>query len=128
MDSITIMMIKTLLIISALSILVSCSYFNKDEIEIKNEKLSVTQATSFDVDKAQMGGKITEASVHGEIKNISDKVLKNIVLTYKFPRKKVQAKIKLLKPGQTLKFVTTRYKAVAPRPDFKLDNVTYDKN
>ena len=73
----------------------SCSYFKKTEYEVKKESLSLTQSTSFDVDKAQMGGKITEASVHGEITNISKKTMRDVVLTYKFPRAKVTAKIKL---------------------------------
>lgn len=116
-----------ILLLTGFSFLASCSYFNKTEYEVKKESLSLTQSTSFDVDKAQMGGKITEASVHGEITNISKKTMRDIVLTYKFPRAKVTAKIKFLKPGQTRKFATSRYKAHSSRPSFKLDNVTYTK-
>ena len=122
---------KTKFLVIAITLLIaatSCSYFNEKDIEVTNERLSVTQSTSFDVDKAQMGGKIIEASVHGDVTNITDKVLKNIVLTYKFPRQRVVAKIKLLKPGQTRKFATERYKATQARPSYKLDKVTYDKN
>ena len=75
-----------------------------------------------------MGGKIIEAAVHGEIKNISNKTLRDVVITYKFPRGKVNAKISFIKPGQTRKFATSRYKAIRARPSFKLENVTFTKD
>jgi len=119
---------KVLILLTAsLLILTSCDYFKDKDIEVKNERLSITSSTSFDVDKAQMGGKVIEASVQGEVTNLTKNVIKNLVLTYKFPRERVTAKIKLLKPGQTRKFATSRYKAHRARPSFKLDKVTYDK-
>ncbi len=121
---------KTKLLIIVLSFLIavtSCSYFKEKDIEVKNERLSVTQSTSFDVNKAQMGKQVMEASIHGEITNVGDKILSNIVITYKFPRDWAIAKIKLLKPGQTRKFTTTRYETTSTNPSYKLDNVTFDK-
>ncbi|MBL1214410.1 MAG: hypothetical protein D8M61_13780 [Ignavibacteriae bacterium] len=118
---------QLILLLTFLLLTASCGYFKKVDYEVKKESLSLTKSTSFDVNKAQMGGKITEASVHGEITNISEKTMRDIVITYKFPRDKVTAKIKFLKPGQTRKFATTRYKAHSARPSFKLGSVTYTK-
>jgi uncharacterized membrane protein len=116
-----------ILLFTTLFITTSCSYFKEKNIEVKNERLSITQKTSFDVDKAQMGKQVMEASIHGEITNVGDKILSNIVITYKFPRDWAIAKIKLLKPGQTRKFTTTRYETTSTNPSYKLDNVAFDK-
>ena len=116
-----------ILLFTTLFITTSCSYFKEKNFEVKNERLSITQKTSFDVDKAQMGKQVMEASIHGEITNVGDKILSNIVITYKFPRDWAIAKIKLLKPGQTRKFTTTRYETTSTNPSYKLDNVTFDK-
>ena len=116
-----------ILLFTTLFITTSCSYFKEKNVEVKNERLSITQKTSFDVDKAQMGKQVMEASIHGEITNVGDKILSNIVITYKFPRDWAIAKIKLLKPGQTRKFTTTRYETTSTNPSYKLDNVTFDK-
>ncbi len=116
-----------ILLFTTLFITTSCSYFKEKNVEVKNERLSITQKTSFDVDKAQMGKQVMEASIHGEITNVGDKILSNIVITYKFPRDWAIAKIKLLKPGQTRKFTTTRYETTSTNPSYKLDNVAFDK-
>ena len=72
-----------------------------------------------------MAKQLSEAQVEGTAQNVSDKTLKNIVITYKIGRQSVTAEIASLKPNQKVKFVTTKHKTKKTAPQYKLESIKY---
>jgi len=122
------MRINLLVIIVLLfSFLTACDLLKNEEIVILNDQLTSSVNSSFDIEAPQISQPLKEASVKGTVQNVSDKILKNIVITYKIARGKVTAKISLLKPNQTSNFTTSIYKTKRSTPEYELESITYSE-
>jgi hypothetical protein len=96
----------------------------KEVLEIRAEK-SLSTAHSMDVDAPAISPS-RSGSVAGTVKNISDKVVTNIVLKYKMDAKPVEARIDRLEPGETKSFSTQSVGLRYADPSFFLEEKTYD--
>ncbi|HSL89092.1 MAG TPA: hypothetical protein VK870_07315 [Ignavibacteriaceae bacterium] len=112
-------------------LLVAAGYFayeylikEKEVLEINADKLLST-AHSMDADAPALSPTRTGA-VGGTVKNISDKVVTNIVLKYQMDAKPVEARIDRLEPGETKNFSTQSVSLRYADPSFYLEEVTYD--
>lgn len=111
---------NSLLIIAILfSILTACDLLKNEDVVILNDRLTSSQKSGADLEAPSISQPLKEAKVQGTVKNISDKTLKNIVITYKLARGTVSAKISLLKPNQTAKFTTSKYKTKRSMPKYE---------
>lgn len=101
-------------------------YFIKEKqvLEIKAEK-SLSTAHSMDIDAPAISPSRSGA-VAGTVKNISDKVVTNILLKYQMDSKPVEARIDKLEPGETKSFSTQSVGLRYADPSFFLEEVTYD--
>lgn len=96
----------------------------KEVLEIKADK-SLSTAHSMDADAPALSPSRTGA-VAGTVKNISDKVVTNIVLKYKMDAKPVEARIDRLEPGETKNFSTQSVPLRYADPSFFLEEKTFD--
>lgn len=97
---------------------------DKEVLEIKAEK-SLSTAHSMDADAPAISPS-RSGSVAGTVKNISDKVVKNIVLKYQMDSKPVEARIDRLEPGETKSFSTQNVSLRYADPSFFLEESTYE--
>ena len=107
-------------------ILTNCEFGSSSKVEITSANIQLSQNSSFDINAPNINAPITKASVKGKVQNKGEKTVKNVVITYKFPRDVVTAKISTLKPGQKANFVTNTYNSRRRTPDYKLESITYD--
>ncbi len=96
----------------------------KPVLEIKADKF-LTTAHSMDVDAPAISPS-RQGAVQGTVRNISDKVVTNIVLKYQMDAKPVEAKIDRLEPGEVKSFSTQSVKLRHADPSFFLEEVTHD--
>ena len=97
---------------------------NKPVLEIKADK-SVTTQNSMDPDAPAM----TPArfgSVQGTATNVSDNLVKNIVLYYQLNGKPVNARIDQLAPGETKNFTTQTVRLTHVEVTFFLEDMKYE--
>ena len=101
-------------------------YLLKDKtvLEIKADK-SITTEHSMDVDAPAMAPS-KFASVQGTVKNVSDKVVTNIVLKYKLNAQPVETRIDQLEPGETKKFSTQSVRLTHVEVNFFLEEMSYE--
>ena len=119
---------NSLLIIGLLFLLLAaCDLLKDEDVVILNASLTSSQKSGMDVDAPSISQPLKEAKVEGNIQNVSDKTLKNIVITYKIARGTVTAKISSLKPNQKSKFATTKYQTKKAMPKFELESITYSE-
>ena len=119
---------NSLLIIAILfSILTACDLLKNEDVVILNDRLVSSQKSGVDLEAPSMSQPLKEAKVQGAVQNVSDKTLKNIVITYKIARGKVSAKISLLKPNQKSNFTTSSYKTKRAAPKYELESITYSE-
>ncbi len=119
---------NSILILAALFLFVyACDLFKAEEIVILNDRLSSSSKSGMNFDNPSMAKQLSEAHVEGTAQNVSDKTLKNIVITYKIGRQSVTAEIASLKPNQKVKFVTTKHKTKKTAPKYKLESIKYSE-
>lgn len=113
-------------------LLVAAGYFaydnfikEKQALEIKAEK-SLSTGHSMDADAPAISPS-RSGSVVGTVKNISDKVVTNIVLKYQMDSKPVEARIDRLEPGETKRFSTQSVSLRYADPSFFLEETLYDQ-
>ena len=101
-------------------------YLLKDKtvLEIKADK-SITTEHSMDVDAPAMAPS-KFASVQGTVKNVSDKVVTNIVLKYKLNAQPVETRIDQLEPGETKRFSTQNVRLTHVEVTFFLEEMSYE--
>ncbi len=101
-------------------------YLLKDKtvLEIKADK-SITTQHSMDVDAPALSPS-KFASVQGTVKNVSDKVVTNIVLKYKLNAQPVEARIDQLEPGETKNFSTQSVRMTHVEVTFFLEEMSYE--
>jgi len=116
-----------LIIVILFSFLTACDLLKNEEIVIINDQLDFSMRSSVDLEAPSMSQPLKEAKVKGTIQNTSDKTLKNIVITYKFARGTVTAKVSSLKPNQTSNFTTSIYKTKRATPQYELESITYSE-
>jgi hypothetical protein len=113
------------IVVALVSVLFSCDLLKKEEVKILNDNLVTKTKSGMDLESASMAKQLTNAKIEGTVKNVSEKTLKNIVITYKIGRTAVTAKIASLKPDQKIKFTTTGYKSNQKNPKYHLESITY---
>jgi hypothetical protein len=96
----------------------------KTVLEIKADK-SITTEHSMDIDAPALSP-TRYASIHGTVKNVSNKTVTNIVLKYKLNAQPVEARIDQLEPGETKNFSTKSLRMTHVEVTFFLDNMSYD--
>ena len=96
----------------------------KTVLEVKADK-SISTQHSMDVDAPALAPK-RYGSVQGTVKNVSDKVVTNIVLRYKLNAEPVEARVDQLEPGETKNFSTQSIMLVHSEVTFFLEEMTYD--
>ena len=104
----------------------SCEFGSNSQVEVISAALQFSQDTSIDINAPGISPSYIKASIKGKIMNKGEKSVKNVIITYKFPRGQVTAKVSSLKPGQTAEFTTNTYNSKNKTPDYKLESVTYD--
>lgn len=96
----------------------------KSVLEINADK-SISTSYSMDVDAPALApGK--SGSVQGTVKNISDKVVTNIILKYKLNTEPVEARIDRLEPGEVKKFSTQSVGLRHSEVTFFLEEMSYE--
>jgi hypothetical protein len=113
------------IIIILISIFSACDLLKKEEVKILSDNLVTSTKSGMDLESASMAKQLSNAKVQGTVQNVSEKTLKNIVITYKIGREKVTAKISTLKPNQKSKFTTTGHKTKQSTPKYSLESITY---
>jgi len=116
-----------LVVASIFLLLTACDLLKNEDVVILNASLSSSQQSGMDIDAPSISQPLKEVKVDGTVQNVSDKTLKNIVITYKVARGTVTAKISLLKPNQKSKFSTTNYKTKKALPKFELESITFSE-
>jgi hypothetical protein len=96
----------------------------KTVLEIKADK-SITTQHSMDVDAPALAP-AKFASIQGNVKNVSDKTVTNIVLNYKLNAKPVEARIDQLEPGETKNFSTQSLRLTHVEVTFFLEEMSYE--
>ena len=101
-------------------------YLLKDKtvLEIKADK-SITTEHTMDINAPAMAPS-KFASVQGTVKNVSDKVVTNIVLNYKLNAQPVETRIDQLEPGETKKFSTQSVRLTHVEVTFFLEEMSYE--
>jgi hypothetical protein len=112
-------------------LLVAAGYFvyeyvikEKSVLEIKADKSISTQYSDNINAPALAPGK--SGLVQGTVKNVSDKVVINIVLKYKLNAQPVEARIDRLEPGETKNFSTQSVMLRHSEVTFFLDEMSYE--
>ena len=105
--------------------LLSCDLLNKEEIKILDASLITSTKSGMDLENASMAKQLGEAKIQGTVQNVSEKTLKNIIITYKIGRQAVTAKVGTLKPNQKKKFTTSGHRTNQSMPKFTLEAITY---
>jgi hypothetical protein len=119
---------NSILFLAVLFIFISaCDLLKKEEVVILSDRLSSSSKSGMNFDNPSMAKQLSEAQVEGTVQNVSDKTLKNIVITYKIGRKSVTAEIASLKPNQKANFKTTKHKSNKTAPKYKLESITYNE-
>ena len=107
-----IMKVTTYLILVIITIaMVFCEFGKSSQVEVISQNLQFSQDSNFDINAPSISEPFIKASIKGQIQNKGEKAVKNIIITYKFPRGIVTAKISALKPGQKADFTTNTYKS-----------------
>lgn len=97
---------------------------NKPVLEIKADK-SVTTQHSMDPEAPAMAP-ARFGSVRGTATNVSDNLVKNIILYYKLNGKPVHARIDQLSPGETKQFSTETIRLTHVEVTFFLEDMEYE--
>lgn len=96
----------------------------KTVLEIKADK-SISTQHSMDVDAPALSPS-RFGSVQGTVKNVSDKIVSNIVLKYKLNAQPVEARIDRLEPGEIRNFSTPSVRLTHQEVTFFLEEMSYD--
>ena len=96
----------------------------KEVLEIKANK-SISASYSADINAPALSSTKT-GTIEGTVKNISDKIVTNIVLKYKFDTKPAEVRIDRLEPGETKNFSTQNIMLLHDSPSFYLEEMSYD--
>lgn len=96
----------------------------KPVLEIKADK-SISTSHSMDIDAPALAP-LKYGSVQGTVKNVSDKVVTNIVLKYKLNAEPVEARIDRLEPGEVKNFSTQSVMLRHVEVTFFLDKMSYE--
>jgi hypothetical protein len=96
----------------------------KTVLEIKADK-SITTEHSMDIDAPALSP-TRFASIHGTVKNVSNKTVTNIVLKYKLNAQPVEARIDQLEPGETKNFSTKSLRMTHVEVTFFLEDKSYE--
>ena len=101
-------------------------HFVKDKpvLEIKADK-SITTQHSMDPDAPALSPS-RFGSVQGTATNVSDKLVKNIVLYYQLNGKPVNARIDQLEPGESKQFSTQTIRLTHVEVTFFLQDMSYE--
>jgi len=112
-------------------LLVAAGYFvyeylikEQTVLEINADK-SIRTQHSMDVDAPALAP-TKYGSVQGTVKNVSDKVVTNIVLKYKLNTEPLEARIDQLEPGEVREFSTQSVMLRHSTVTFFLEEMTYD--
>lgn len=95
----------------------------KPVLEIKADKF-ITTSNSMDIE-APVLSPPTYGAIQGTVKNISDKVVTNILLKYKLDAKPVEASIDRLEPGEERNFSTPNIIIRNAGAPFFLEEMSY---
>lgn len=90
-----------------------------------NAHKSTTAGYSMDINAPPLAP-CNYGSVQGTIKNVSNKVITNIVLDYKINSEPVEAKIDLLNPGEEKNFSTPNVPIRNSDVTFSLEDKSYE--
>jgi len=122
------MRINSLLIIALLfSLLTACDLLKNEDVVILNDSIESTSKSGMDINAPSISKPLNDIRVKGTVKNVSDRTLKNIVITYKIARGTVTAKISSLKPNKSSKFTTSKYKSKRTTPKYELESITFSE-
>jgi hypothetical protein len=117
--------------LAVLIVLIAGGYFayqylikEKTVLEIKADK-SITTEHSMDIDAPALSP-TRFASIHGTVKNVSNKTVTNIVLKYKLNAQPVEARIDQLEPGETKNFSTKSVRMTHVEVTFFLEDKSYE--
>lgn len=116
---------KISLVLISLLIITACDLMKQDKIVVLNDRLTSATTSGADENAPSISKPLNEAMVKGTVQNVTDKPLKDIVITYKMARGKVTAKIALLKPNQKSTFTTTKYQTKQNTPKYELESITF---
>ncbi len=90
-----------------------------------NASKVVTTSSTADIDAPGLA-QLTYGTVQGTVKNVSDKVVTNIVLKYKMDGKPVEASIYSLEPGEEKNFSTQNVMIRNAGASFYLEEMSYN--
>ena len=96
----------------------------KTVLEIKADK-SISTQHSMDIDAPALSPS-RFATVQGTVKNVSDKIVSNIVLKYKLNAQPVEARIDQLELGETRNFSTQSVRLTHQEVTFFLEEMSYE--
>ena len=96
----------------------------KQVLEIKADK-SIQTSHSMDINAPALAPS-RYGLVQGTVKNISDEVIRNIVLKYKLNAEPVEASIDYLQPGETVNFSTNNVRLRHQEVTFFLEEMSYE--
>ncbi len=96
----------------------------KQVLEIKADKF-ITTNNSMDIE-APVLAPPTYGAIQGTVKNISDKLVTNIILKYKLDAKPVEASIDRLEPGEQRNFSTQTIIIKNAGAPFFLEEMIYE--
>lgn len=112
------------LIIAAAGYLIYNNFLTKNEIlKVEGDLVRVQQSASIEspgVSARNFG------YAEGTVKNMSDKIVKNIVINYMIDRQISSATIYELKPNEEVKFKTNQVMIRVLEPPFYLESVKHD--
>jgi hypothetical protein len=101
-------------------------YLIKDKTVLEiNASKSISTSHSMDIDAPALAP-TRRGSVKGTVKNVSDKVVTNIVLKYKLNTEPVEARISQLEPGETKSFSTQSVMLRHSEVTFFLEEMSYE--
>lgn len=122
---------KTLIILVILGV---AGYFGYEEYVGSPDSVKVTgniqvsQQGNFNINAPQVSGPLYTATVSGEIKNVSGKLLKNIFIKYTISGKPSNAMLFNLYPGQSAYYTTRSVRTKAKNPSFTFESVQFEES
>ena len=120
------MKIKSLfMLFIVISFMFACDLLKNEEVKILDANLITSTKSGMDLENASMAKQLGEAKVQGTVQNVSEKKLKNVIITYKIGRESVTAKVGALEPNQKKKFTTTGHRTNQRTPKFSLESITF---
>lgn len=100
-------------------------YLIKERVLEINANKIISTAYSADIDAPSLYP-AHSGSIQGTVKNISDKVVRNILLKYKLDGIPVEASIYSLEPGEQMEFSTPIVKVRSESPNYFMVKMTYE--